>query len=179
MAYRPIIAVFLSLSISVWGLAAAEPPEDASVAAEKVSHPPVGDGSKRVDSFESAIRRAEDDLAKRGTKAQDATEGWSIGDVLSVMALVAALLLMWRVMRWTRGGGVFRAPGGREMSVLDRLAVGRQTTLLVIRLRGRDYWLADHPQGVTLLAENILPADWSSPSEKPAVHDEPEDDPGK
>ena len=86
--------------------------------------------------------------------------GWTLGDWLSILALVAALAMMFGVMRWSRGLSPFRGGGAknREMTVLDRMAIGRQSTLLVIRLRGNDYFIADHPQGVTLLSELPPPA---------------------
>ena len=171
MARRTIIAAFLSLSISAWGLVAAETPEDIPAVAGEVSSPPAGNNLERI---RIAIRQAEDDRDRMKTETKDTAEGWSIGNILSVAALAVALFLMWRTMCWTRGGGVFRAPGGREMSVLDRMAVGRQTTLLVVRLRGRDYWLADHPQGVTFLAEITSLADKPSSPETPSEPEDPE-----
>ncbi|MCL2001347.1 MAG: flagellar biosynthetic protein FliO [Planctomycetes bacterium] len=156
MIANPVLVLFLLLWIPARSLTAAGTPGNGVI-----SEGIAGEDSPRSPGrFDAAIRTAEDDLARMDKERRDDGERWSIGNILSVAALAAALVLMWWVMRWTRsgGGGLFRAPGGREMSVIDRLAVGRQTTLFVIRLRGRDYWLADHPRGVTLLAEIQQPA---------------------
>jgi flagellar biogenesis protein FliO len=92
--------------------------------------------------------------------------GWSFSDFISLAALLLALALMLLATRWTRRPAFFRSQG-REMRLLDRLAIGRQSTLLLIQLRGREYWLADHPGGVTLLAELPLEKDAADSATSP------------
>jgi len=106
---------------------------------------------RRPVTLGEAVRKNEEAL-REARDAEAGEGGWSLADWLALMAFAAALGLMAWAVRWTRGLAPFRGVRGREMAVLDRLAAGRQSTLLVIRLRGRDYWLADHPGGVTLLA---------------------------
>ena len=103
-------------------------------------------------ALEEALRRAELESREVGEGGQTGAAGWSAGDWLSVAAFLAALALMAWATRAFRRGPLFGGGRGREMVLLDRMAIGRQSTLLVIRLRGRDYWVADHPRGVTLLA---------------------------
>ncbi len=74
-----------------------------------------------------------------------------MGEALSVVALLAALALMLLATRWSRGA--FRRAPGREMRLLDRMALGRHSSLLLVRVRGRDYWLAEGQSAITLLAD--------------------------
>ncbi len=103
-----------------------------------------------VSPYQAAIERAEEDLRRRETSDQPAG-GWGVSEMLGLAALLAAVVLLLLATRWMRGGGGVFKVQGREMRLLDRMAVGRQTTLLLVRLRGKDYWLADGPGGVKLL----------------------------
>ncbi|MDR1535669.1 MAG: flagellar biosynthetic protein FliO [Planctomycetota bacterium] len=102
--------------------------------------------------LDQAIREAEAEAERLGNPPDPVSAGWGLSEILSLAALGLAVILMLWAVRWSRGFGFTRS-GSREMRLLDRLAVGRQASLLVIRLRGRDYWLAEHSRGVTLLAE--------------------------
>ncbi len=121
--------------------------------------------SSSVSPYDRALREAEEDL-RRLTREEEASGGWGMGELLSVVALVAALGLMLVAMRWSKGA--FRRPGGREMRLVDRMMLGRNTSLVLVRLRGREYWLAESPNAVTVLAdwpapENAAPAKSETP----------------
>jgi flagellar biogenesis protein FliO len=142
------VVLFLYAFLHTVGLAlAGETPEAA---------PPPSISA--ADPYRKAIEQAEEELGRLNTGA-DGGGGWSTADLLALMAFIAALALMVWAARWARGFSPFRGPKGREMALLDRMAIGRQSTLLVVRLRGRDYWIADHANGVTMLAELPPPGD--------------------
>lgn len=108
--------------------------------------------SARESPYGRAIRDAEADLKALEDKSGAAGGGWGISEYLSVAALVLAVGIMLWTARFTRRLSWRKVPG-REMRLVDRMTVGRQSSLLVVRLRGRDYWLAESPNGIALLAE--------------------------
>jgi flagellar protein FliO/FliZ len=104
------------------------------------------------------------------------------GDVLSLLGILLVLLLVlaasYLVTRWAGQmgqGGRFSigAPaGGGRLRVLERLAVGRDQSLLVVQSAKRYFLIGSSPSGFSLVAE--LTAEegelWSSPpsSDSPA-----------
>lgn len=106
--------------------------------------------------YNQAIREAEQELERQEKVESETKEGWGLSEVLSITALLAALGLMFAASRWSRRL-FFRQPRGREMRLLDRMAIGRHSSLLLVSVRDRVYWLAESPGGVSVLAE--WPAD--------------------
>ncbi len=117
------------------------------------------DASVSSGAYEQALRQAEEDVRRLDAMEEEEGGGWGLGEMLSVAALLAALGLMLLATRWSRGA--FRRVPGREMRLLDRMALGRNSSLLLVRVRGRDYWLAEGQNAVTLLA------DWPAQEDKP------------
>lgn len=113
--------------------------------------------------YQQAIKNAEEELAQNADASARSPAGWNLSDFLGLAALAAALALVVWATRWSRGS-LFRPVAGREMRMLDRMAISKNTTLILVRLRGRDYWLADHAQGVTLLHEDEASGDEPPPS---------------
>lgn len=81
-------------------------------------------------------------------------------NLLSLLGILAVLLLVlfgcYLFTRWAGTGlsGRFLMPGAqRQMKVLERLAVGRDQALLVVRLAKRTFLLGSSPSGFSLLAE--------------------------
>jgi flagellar biogenesis protein FliO len=103
-------------------------------------------------SWSRAIQQNEEAARSLEREKESAVAGWGISEMLGLFALILAAFLMFRAFRWTRGLGAGKG-GGREMRLLDRMAVGRQSALLLVRLRDRDYWLAEGANGVSLLAD--------------------------
>lgn len=118
---------------------------------------PAADSPAAPGAYDQALRQAEEELRRLDVE-QEESGGWGVGEALSVAALLAALALMLLAMRWSRG--TFRRASGREMRLLDRMALSRNTSLLLVRVRGRDYWLAEGQSAITLLA------DWPVPEAK-------------
>lgn len=108
-------------------------------------------GADRV-SYEEAIRDAQRDLSTRSSDGVDSPGVFGISELLGLAALLAALVLVLWLTRWMRGAAFGRV-GSREIRILDRLAIGRNSALLLVRLRGRDYFLAEHQGGVSVLRE--------------------------
>lgn len=125
-------------------------------------------------ALNDALRRAERELAggdADGSDTRDAADadgavggrassrGWSLGDWISLLALGIALALMAGLLRWSRGRSWIAAKttGGGGMLLVDRMAIGRQSTLLVVRLRGRDYLIADAGDGGVRLLKELPP----------------------
>lgn len=157
----PFAAGILFLTMALWVVLSAR-------AAEPGGEGPLSTGSAPgAAPFEKEIERARDDL-RNMERGNEGASGWGLSELASMAALLLAFGLLLLATRWTRG--VFsRHPAAREMRLLDRMAVGRQSTLLLIRLRGRDYWLADTPRGISLLADWPEPGrDASPPSAPPA-----------
>ena len=85
--------------------------------------------------------------------------------ILSVIGLLAVVLLVlagaYAFTRWagkSLGGGLMAGlggglGGGRQLQVLDRAGLGKDQTLLVVRVGQRYLLLGSTPAGVTLLAE--------------------------
>jgi len=79
-------------------------------------------------------------------------------ELLSLLGIVLALLLVlggcWLFTRWA-GTGLGRGLAGRStrMQVVERLPVGRDQALLVVRVAGRYLLLGSSPNGFSLLAE--------------------------
>ena len=102
-------------------------------------------------------------------------------DLLSLLGIILVLLLVmvgcYLFTRWagTGLGGSFGLGGGGErMKVVERLAVGRDQALLVVRLADRYLLLGSTPAGFTLLAElteeeGALWAPAAEPMEKPGM----------
>ena len=81
-------------------------------------------------------------------------------DLLSLLGILLVLLLVlggcWLFTRWAGTGlsGSFLTPAAqRQMKVLERLAVGKDQALLVVRLADRYFLLGSSPSGFSLLAE--------------------------
>ena len=85
------------------------------------------------------------------------------GDVLSLLGILLVLLLVlaasYLVSRWAGQmgqGGRFSigAPAAcGRLRVLERLAVGRDQSLLVVKAAGRYFLIGSSPSGFSLLAE--------------------------
>lgn len=99
-------------------------------------------------------------------------------DLLSLLGILAVLLLVlfgcYVFTRWAGTGlsGHFLTPGTqRQMKVLERLAVGKDQALLVVRLANRTFLLGSSPSGFSLLAELTEEegALWAEPP--PSEHD--------
>ena len=84
------------------------------------------------------------------------------GDVLSLLGILLVLLLVlaasWLVTRWAGQmgqGGRFSMTGSApgRLRVLDRLAVGRDQSLLVVQVAKRYFLIGSSPSGSSLLAE--------------------------
>ncbi len=110
--------------------------------------------------YEQAIREAERELATEadvgGNGAITSPASWGMKEWLGLVALLAAVGLMVAMARRVRGLGFGLRPGGaagREMRVIDRLVLGRRESLIIVRLRGRDYWLSQSEESIRLLAE--------------------------
>ena len=79
-------------------------------------------------------------------------------DLLSLLGIILVLLLVlggcYLFTRWA-GTGLALGPGrgSARMQVVERLPVGRDQALLVVRLAGRYLLLGSSPAGVSLLAE--------------------------
>lgn len=116
---------------------------------------PVGAAEQQAGGaalYEQAIKEAENELARTESAAAVHTDGWGVTEVLSLVALLVAIVLVFLATRWSRGLVVGKRGGG-EMRILDRMAIGKQNTLLIVRLRGRDYWLAEGADGVRRLED--------------------------
>ncbi len=111
-------------------------------------------------TYRDALQEAERDLRRMDAAPEPDGGGWRLSDYIGLVALLVAIGLMFWASRWTRRF-FFRQVPGREMRILDRMAVGRNSSLLLVQLRGRVYWLAEHPGGVTRLDD--WPADAPAP----------------
>ena len=81
-------------------------------------------------------------------------------DLLSLLGILLVLLLVlagsYLFTRWAGTGlsGKLLMPGApRRMRVLERMAVGKDQTLLVVQLADRYFLLGSSPSGFSLLAE--------------------------
>ena len=81
-------------------------------------------------------------------------------DLLSLLGILVVLLLVlsgcYLFTRWAGTGlsGRFLTPAAqRQMKVLERLAVGKDQALLVVRVADRTFLLGSSPSGFSLLAE--------------------------
>lgn len=130
---------------------------------------PAAETPSPAKTYHEAIREAENDLQHLETD-KETTGGWKLSEYLGLAALLVAIALTFFASRWTRRL-FFRQAPGREMRVLDRMAVGKNSSLLLVQLRGRVYWLADHPGGITKLedwpAETPLTNTQSAPATLP------------
>lgn len=101
-------------------------------------------------TYQQALAEAERESLDRQAREEGAAGGWSLSDAIGLAALAVAIGLVFWASRWTRSL-VFRQPTGREMRLVDRMAISRNSSLVMIEIRGRVYWLAEHPNGVTRL----------------------------
>ena len=102
-------------------------------------------------------------------------------DLLSLLGIILVLLLVmagcYLFTRWagTGLGGPFVAGGsGTRMKVVERLPLGRDQVLLVVRLGERYLLLGSSPAGISLLTEltgeeGALWASAAEPTEKPGM----------
>ena len=81
-------------------------------------------------------------------------------EILSLVGILAVLLLVlcgcWLFTRWAGtglSGGLVMPAGQRQLKVLERLPVGKDQALLVVRLADRYFLLGSSPSGFSLLAE--------------------------
>ena len=151
---RPInltLSAALIVVLAVWPTASGE-----TGSAGGFSSPAGSPSGAAADGFRRAIREAERDAERLERGGTAAPAGWGISEISALVALILAVVLLFALARWTRR----IAPGaaGREMRILDRMATGRQTALLMVRVRDRDCLLAEHPGGLSLLAE------WPAPN---------------
>ena len=89
-------------------------------------------------------------------------------DLLSLpsipLTLALALLACYLVTRWTGLGlGSRLGAGGRHVRVLERVPVGRDQALVVVRAANRFFLLGSSPSGFSLLAE-LTEEELSAPS---------------
>ena len=79
-------------------------------------------------------------------------------DLLSLVGILAVMVGIlagaYYFSRWTgKMFGTMPGLGGPNMRVLDRLSVGRDQSVLVVRVGGRYFLVGAAPSGVSLLAE--------------------------
>jgi len=100
-------------------------------------------------------------------------------ELLSLLGMILVLLLVlggcYLFTRWT-GVGLGKVPGrgSARMQVVDRLPVGRDQALLVVRLADRYLLVGSSPNGFSLLAElteeeGALWAPDAVPMDRPSV----------
>ncbi len=121
---------------------------------------PVAAGGEAADSvmdYSAAIERAEEDLRALTTEGES-RPGWGLSEALSIAALAIAIVFILFTAKWTRGTRFSGIRAG-EMRILDRLSISRHSTLFLIRLRSRDYWIAESQQGVAFLADVTPPGE--------------------
>lgn len=93
------------------------------------------------------------------------------GDLLSllgILAVMAGILVgAYYFTRWAgRGLGTLPGMGSQNLRVLDRISLGRDQSMLVVRANERYFLVGAAPSGVSLLAE-LSPeegAAWERPS---------------
>ena len=73
--------------------------------------------------------------------------------VVVLLAVLAGCYFVTRLAGAGLAGRLGPGSGQRQMKVLERLAVGRDQALLVVRLAGRTFLLGSSPSGFSLLAE--------------------------
>ena len=100
-------------------------------------------------------------------------------DLLSLLGIILALLLVlggcYLVTRWAgkgMGGGL--GGGSARMRVVERLAVGRDQALLVVRVANRYLLIGSSPSGFSFLAElteeeGALWAPAEQPTDQPCI----------
>ncbi len=93
-------------------------------------------------------------LASSANSAPDV--GAAAGRAFLVLLLLVVLLFV--VARYGRGwmDRLLPRPQG-EMRVLEACRLEPRRTLYLLRLRGRDFWLASHENGMELLREFDVP----------------------
>ena len=91
--------------------------------------------------------------------------GTDLLSLLSILLTLAlALLACYLVTRWTGLGlGSRLGAGGRHVRVLERVPVGRDQALVVVRAANRVFLLGSSPSGFSLLAE-LTEEELSAPS---------------
>lgn len=119
-------------------------------------------------AYSQAVRNAERELLEREA-LPDSGNGWSVSAFLSIVALALALGVTAWLARRLRGGGWTRGLG-KEMAITDRLPLGRHSTLFIVRISGRRYWLAEHSHGITLLGECLDEKSVSLPPGQAGLH---------
>lgn len=107
--------------------------------------------------YQGAIRDATEELERMERDAGVDNAGWTLPAVVMVVAVAAVFAcVFWLVLKF-RGMAFFGGTGRcREMALLERLPLGRQSSLLIVRVRGREFFLAEGSWGVRSIAE--LPA---------------------
>ena len=94
-------------------------------------------------------------------------------DLLSLLGMLAVVLLVlvgaYLFTHWAGKGGLLTpymaSPGGGQLQILDRLPLGKEQWLLVVRVGSRYFLLGSAPSGVSLVAELTEEgALWHSPS---------------
>lgn len=110
----------------------------------------AGDATQN-ETYRQAMRDAEREAREYDAQSRDGS-GWTLSAVLSIAALAAAVgLTAWLARRLRRHG--WNAASTGEMRVVDRLPLGRQSTLFIVEVGGKRYWLAEHSHGIALLGE--------------------------
>lgn len=105
----------------------------------------------RNEAYRQAVLDAERELLEQNALTTDGT-GWNVSAFLSIVALAAAVgLTAWLTRRLRKQG--WSAASGREMRVVDRLSLSRQSALFIVQIGNKRYWLAEHHKGVTMLGE--------------------------
>ena len=90
-------------------------------------------------------------------------------DLLSLLGIVLTLALVllasYLAARWagTGLGGRLGAGGGQHVRVLERVSLGRDQTIVVVRAANRFFLLGSSPSGFSLLAE-LTEEELSAPS---------------
>ena len=90
-------------------------------------------------------------------------------DLLSLLGIVLTLALVllasYLAARWagTGLGGRLGAGGGQHVRVLERVSLGRDQTIVVVRAANRYFLLGSSPSGFSLLAE-LTEEELSAPS---------------
>ena len=150
--------ICLGAACIAWGLMLS-----VASGAENASHQPPP-------AYQEALQNARQELASHNAK-DGSVDGWSISSILSLIALaVATGMVIWLGRRWRNPS--WSLSSNREMRILERMTIGRNTNLILVRVRETEYLLAEHPHGVTPVAE--WPAKRQNPANQLSLPSQPD-----
>jgi flagellar biogenesis protein FliO len=122
------------------------------------------------EAFRQAMLNAEEELRDYGGD-EDKTGAWSVSAILSLVALAIAVGFAAWMTRRLSGRRWVVVSAGKEMRIVERLPLGRQSALFIIEVGDRRYWVAEHPCGIAMLSECLPvrnPGCPPPPSKRPA-----------